>query len=78
MMTYDDENDDENDDQDEWADYASWGIDKRSDDFSAAAGSDLEEFLDFEQLEPSTENFEPSVKRKRRLGSQKKRSWPLL
>ena len=64
------------DDQDEWAEYASWGIDKRSDE--AAAGSDLDEYLDFEQLESSTDNFEPSMKKKRRLGSQKKRSWPLL
>merc|ERR1712045_1085464 len=42
--------------QDEWAEYASWGIDKRSDE--AAAGSDLDEYLDFEQLESSTDNFE--------------------
>jgi len=52
--------------QDEWADYASWGIDKRSG-----------EYLDFE-LESEKENFEPSTKKKRRLGSEKKRSWPLL
>jgi len=65
--------------QDEWADYASWGIDKRSDDLlAAAAASDDEEYLDLE-LESAKENFQPSVKKKRRLGSEKKkRSWPLL
>ena len=64
--------------QDEWADYASWGIDKRWDDGRLpAAQSEEEEYLDFES---ANENFEPAMKKKRRLGSEKKKrsSWPLL
>ena len=65
--------------QDEWADYASWGIDKRwDDDRLPAAQSDEDEYLDFESAK---ENFEPTMKKKRRLGSEKKKkrsSWPLL
>jgi len=49
--------------QDDWADYPTWGIDKRSAE---------EEYpdLDGQPLQPT--------KKKRRLGSQRKRSWPLL
>ena len=61
--------------QDEWADYASWGIDKRWDD--GGIQSDEEEYLDFESAK---ENFDPAMKKKRRLGSEKKKrsSWPIL
>merc|ERR1719397_293083 len=54
--------------QDEWADYASWGIDKRWDD--GGIQSEEEEYLDFESAK---ENFEPAMKKKRRLGSEKKK-----